>query len=382
MILKAFLSHSSKDKDYVEKVAQTLTTNWCTYDKFTFEEASFTAEEIVKHIESNGIFVFFISKNSLASEWVNLELVNVHNLTKNGEYKKILPIIIDDRVDHTDEQIPDWLRESYNIQPIRKYKKAVHRIRQELIRISWLHNTNKRQKDTFFVGRNMLVDSLETRHRENFYPPAVVAASGIDGIGRRSLLREYLQKVGMAEKSKYIPTITLEINESIEDLILKLDDLGLSNTSIDIKDVTLITIDEKIELLLSILKDICDEKELVLVEDNGCLILPDRSINEWFHKVLQDIHDKQSIKSTVLIMASKYKLKKHILLSCSSLNVIDVPELEAKEIDWVFKELLKIHDISLIKEEYDFVRKLLYGHPEQILFAVKILKLEDRKSVV
>ena len=36
-MLKAFLSHSSKNKDYVEKIAKELTQNWCTYDSFTFE---------------------------------------------------------------------------------------------------------------------------------------------------------------------------------------------------------------------------------------------------------------------------------------------------------------------------------------------------------
>lgn len=136
IMLKAFLSHSSKDKFYVEKVAENLSNSWCEYDSFSFESASETAEEIAKRIDSSAIFVFFISKNSLNSEWVKKELENVHKLIELGNSKKILPIIIDQNITHDDVLIPKWLRDIYNIQPIRKYNTAIRRIRQELLRLS------------------------------------------------------------------------------------------------------------------------------------------------------------------------------------------------------------------------------------------------------
>jgi len=292
-MLKAFLSHSSQDKGYVESVATHLTTNWCIYDTFSFEEASLTAEEIVKYIEESSIFVFFISESSLTSEWVQKELLKIHELTSNGDFKKILPIIIDDKITYKHKLIPQWLKENYNIQPIKKYKKAISRIRQELLRLSWKIDNKQKTKDTLFVGRNSLIDKLEGVYRENFNPPISIIASGLHGIGRRSLIKEYMQKVGIADKSKYIPTITLEVNESIEDFILKLDDLGLSSITIEITKISQLTLNEKISILCNILNEIQNENELVYIEDNGCIVLPDRSLNNWFIELLEQAKENQ-----------------------------------------------------------------------------------------
>lgn len=380
-MLKAFLSHSSSDKGYVEKVAQNLTTNWCVYDAFSFEEASETAEEIVKNISSSSIFVFFISKKSLESEWVKKELEKVHDLMKNGEFKKILPIIIDDNITHKHPLIPSWLKDNYNIQPIKKYKKAIHRIRQELLRLSWKISSSQKEKDNLFVGRNKLIDELEGIYRENDVPPLSVIASGINGIGRRSLIKEYMQKVGIAEKSKYVSTITLEINESIEDFILKLDDLGFSSIEIDVRKISKLKLEEKVSLLYSILTEIQNENELVIIEDSGCIVLPDRSLNHWFEKLLEEDNKNKKIKKFVLSIISKYRLNKHILIKAKNIYAIDVPELEAKEIDWIFKDLLRIYNLELSKIEYSLIRNLLYGHPEQILYAIDLLRLEGYQYI-
>lgn len=72
--MKAFLSHSSKDKVLVQKVAEGLSKQHCTYDTFSFEEGAKTGNEIAKNIQNNALFVFFISQNSLQSEWVKKEL--------------------------------------------------------------------------------------------------------------------------------------------------------------------------------------------------------------------------------------------------------------------------------------------------------------------
>ncbi len=372
-MLKAFLSHSSKNKDYVEKIAKELTQNWCTYDSFTFEFATKTKDEIIKHIKEDSIFVVFLSDKALESTWVKDELELVYKELKNGYSKRIMPIIVDDSITHKDERIPKWLSKDYNIQTIRKYKKAVHRIKQEIIKLHWSIDSKKMKKDTLFVGRNKLMEVLEEKHREKFTPPFSVIASGIDGIGRRTILKEYYCKVTGTDKSKYIPTIFLETNESIEDFILKVVDLGLTK-DITNKDLLSMSIDEKVDFLASLFQDLEKEKEILLLEDNGCLVLLDRELNSWFKSLLHKIN--RYTKTTILLVASKYKLKKSILLEIDSLSAVDVFEFESKEINWAFNEFLKAHSIELEEDKYDFIKSIFSGHPEQIKYTITLLEKE------
>ena len=78
----------------------------------------------------------------------------------------------------------------------------------------------------------------------------------------------------------------------------------------------------------------------------------------------------------VLSIISRYKINRHFILNLNNIHAINVPELESREIKWLFKELLKIEKQELSEEEYEFIVNLLYGHPEQILETVKLLKLE------
>ena len=72
---KVFLSHSSKQKPFVSAIAKKLGKNNIIYDEYTFEAAEITLDEIYKGIDQTGIFVFFISKESLESEWVKKEIL-------------------------------------------------------------------------------------------------------------------------------------------------------------------------------------------------------------------------------------------------------------------------------------------------------------------
>jgi len=381
--MKAFLSHSSKDKDFVERIAESLTTNNCVYDKFSFEEAAITAEEIVRTLEESTIFVFFISENSLKSKWVQDELKKAHELMELGSMYRILPIIISSTITYDDALIPQWLKDNYNIQPIRKTTKVVHRIKQELIRLSWKIDQLQEKKDKFFVGRNQLIDTLEGVYRDNFYPPFCIIASGINGIGRKSLLHAYMQKVSITDGSKIIPRITLDVNESIEDLILKLDNLGLTTQEIDIAELVKMERLDKSQLLFDLLLEIQEEKEVIFIDDVGCIVLPDGTLNEWF-RVLFEINNTSDKKLNHMILgiASKYRLRKNILLELNNkLYAINVPALEKKEISWLFKSYLEIKDIELSENEFKTIKDLLVGHPEQIMYAVDMIDYDGYENL-
>ena len=74
--MKAFLSHSSRDKEpYVRIVANKLGPENCHYDEWTFEAGLKTLDEIQKGLDTTDLFVLFLSDTSLNSEWVQQEIV-------------------------------------------------------------------------------------------------------------------------------------------------------------------------------------------------------------------------------------------------------------------------------------------------------------------
>ena len=128
---RIFLSHSSKQKGYVEVVARNLGKQRVVYDAWTFEEGNKTLEEIYKGIDVTGLFVFFISQESLNSDWVKKEILKAEEYIKNGKIKQFLPVIIDERIKHSDPLIPDWMKDDYNLRYVSKPTKVVDLIKQK-----------------------------------------------------------------------------------------------------------------------------------------------------------------------------------------------------------------------------------------------------------
>ena len=72
--MKAYLAHSSKNKTYVERVALLLGRARVIYDDMCFNPGEDFRDSIMDGLDKSGLFVFFVSKESLASDWVKFEI--------------------------------------------------------------------------------------------------------------------------------------------------------------------------------------------------------------------------------------------------------------------------------------------------------------------
>ena len=158
-----FLSHSSKQKGYVEIIARSLGKQNVVYDAWTFEEGHKTLDEIYKGIDSTGLFVFFISRDSLKSDWVKKEILKAEEYIKKGKIKKFLPVIIDKEIKHSDPSIPNWMKDEYNLRYVSKPTKVVDLIKQKQRLISWDLFPNKKELDQLFIGRTEQLKQFQTR---------------------------------------------------------------------------------------------------------------------------------------------------------------------------------------------------------------------------
>src|SRR5271166_6280360 len=74
MAKRAFLCHSSQDKDYVRKVAEQLGRAKVVFDEVTFDVGIDFRDLIRKHLGDTAVFVFFASVRSIESTWCKFEL--------------------------------------------------------------------------------------------------------------------------------------------------------------------------------------------------------------------------------------------------------------------------------------------------------------------
>ena len=89
--MKAFLSHSSKDKHFVRAVGESLGGALCEYDEYTFDFV-LNAQAIRQAFSRCDLFVFFLSANSIRSDFVSEEIRTALDLHAQGLIKKVMMI--------------------------------------------------------------------------------------------------------------------------------------------------------------------------------------------------------------------------------------------------------------------------------------------------
>lgn len=379
---KAFLSHSSKDKGYVEVVANRLGKENIVYDALTFEEGNTSIEEIISGLNDCDLFVLFISNTALDSEWVKNEVFEAKNLFTNGNIKKIYPIIVDKEISFDDSRIPHWLKE-YNLRYVSKPSKVAQRILQKLKIVSWeLFPVNK-VKEQLFIGRHNLKKTFHERIFNFELPsPIVCIASGFENVGRRKFFISALKDANNI-KDYYKPLyILLHSRSSIEDFILGVFDLGYTNSiSRDgLVDFLKIPLEEKIELTKILLLDIYETDNKIFIIDNYAIVNSDGSIVDWFHSLIISL--RKCISSTFLFSLSLSKVNFYNIRNNDYIYSIPIPELDKSERNNLFQALLDIEKQTVLFDDKKRISELFTGFPTQIKFAVDYIKIEGIQKLL
>ena len=106
--MKAFFSYSSNDQAIVHAVAGEVGRAFVTIDTAALQ----TADDLIKSIESairdSAMFVYFVSRASLESEWVNFEVDEARYRQSMNRLRKFIVVLLDDRLEAKD--FPEWMR--------------------------------------------------------------------------------------------------------------------------------------------------------------------------------------------------------------------------------------------------------------------------------
>lgn len=378
-MIKAFLSHSSHDKEhYVRNVANWLDKDDIVYDEYTFEEGEKSLDQIIEGLDRSEIFVLFLSDNALKSEWVIKEITEAKIRLDSNKINKIFPIIIDDKIQYTDSRIPGWLRENYNLKPIKRANVAARRIQNKLREVSWTKHPELKTRENFFVGRLNELDAFEERiHDFSKEKPTVLICSGFNGVGRRSLLHKGCLKTNISECSYKPSAIFLDRDVSIEDFILKLNDFGLIDFENALESLSDKTIDEKIGFIHQVMSAAYQSKEIIYFIDDGCLVNYKRELNKWFSKAINTYNQSTF---PIFCVASKYKVSYPARPRTNSFFFLEINELSTVERKRFFSQLADLYKFELSLEQFNDVCNLLSGLPEQVVFAADMLREDNQTS--
>ncbi|GAC1632861.1 MAG: toll/interleukin-1 receptor domain-containing protein [Nevskia sp.] len=372
-MIKCFLSHSSRDKaSYVRDVASRLRPEVRVFDEETFEAGMQTAEEISLGLDESTLFVIFLSDAALESSWVKDELANAKSRFDLGQIQRIYPIIIDSTVHYNDTRIPEWMRQTLNIQLILKPTIAARKINARLLELSWTNHPRLRERREIFVGRNELMEQIEER-LDDFtrQSPIALIASGLPAIGRKTLLQKSIKKANLVRYSHDFPLITLSSLDSIEDFLLKIADLGF--LSGDLPSLATKAVSEKLELVKQAALEVVREGERLLIEDHGVLVQGTGELVDWFEELLEALSPHSHL---TFCIASQFRPKPSINRTLPFVYAVAVKELDVAERNGLLNRYARFESLDLPRSELAFFADLLTGLPEQVFFAIDLIKEE------
>ena len=380
---KAFLSHSSKDKDLVRKVAQQLGNKNCVLDEISFDPGRKTLEQIFSELDSSDIFVLFISNESLESTWVKKEINRAKESLSNDYLDRIIPIIIDENITYSDTRIPKWIAKPYNLKFIENEVIILKKIRQALKEVNFKKTKFNQEIEKNFVGRNAEMEKFENdiNNIDNWTPTYIIAYNYFEGIGRRTFLKNALRKYELTNYLDSPTTITIDSKESIENFIYKLNTISKIPEILDY-DFSVLSIESKIEIAVKLLKQFMDYKELVFVIDEGGIVLPNNTIVDWFKSL---VNNELFDNNLILCLISKFRPNEAQLRREKKSLVYRIPELSKPEAKNLFLRLLKIYQLeNLRREDKEFFIEHLNGIPSQIIYAVNLIEInpfEAKKNI-
>lgn len=364
---KAFLSHSSADHGVVLKVAKALGGN-ALLDDVTFEAGMPILDEIFTKMERSDLLVLFLSDEALNSEWVQHEITLAENRSV-ADALRILPIIIDSKTKHTDPRIPDWLRRSYNIQPIQELNIILNKIYSRLRELDVMH----RKSEIPFCGRTQLLSKVDQDFNSSdfLYPTCVIAHSFVTGIGRRSFLKEALVKQEELRVNQEPITVNISNTESIESFIYQLKSIKYDVDAAKL-DLSVMSSHERMALAKTLVLEYVAKREVIFIIDNGGIVLPNRRLADWFKDL---VHDPDLHGRLCFCVISNFAPNAYALDGDNKILSYPVSELDRRETLTMFNRLLRKAELTNASKG---IQSELYeafsGVPTQIIFGVEVLK--------
>jgi len=264
---RAFLSHSSEDKAYVDIVARRLSRSRVVYDRQNFEPGVDFRESIRNGLDDASVYVLFASIRSLSSTWVKFEIDEAEIRQIAGKLKSVLVVVIDTSLKPTD--LPLWMQRGLFC-PQTRPSQAARLILSKLMQLEGA------DQQTLFMGREELLKEVARQLPPpgGIPAPQVLVFSGLEGVGRRSVARRALKD---NLSLNFGPLLLLEETDDLDKLYLQLLEDANAFTTRDqyrqaIKRFRAASVTEQAQMIAREIDCVAKDNAAVVIVDQGALI--------------------------------------------------------------------------------------------------------------
>jgi len=377
-MIKAFISHSSKQKKFALDLVENLGRDFCKIDCYNFEPAYKSIDEIYKAIDTSTVFVLLISKDALKSDWVNNEIRHAKKKLSSTDYDRFWPYIVDSL---SFEDCPEWMRdeECFNIKQFHSAKTLARDIEQKFRKIIWSIDSRKKQLDNLMVGRNTDIAKFEDKFQSlRGINLRALIISGRNGVGKDTFALQCMKKVGFAPETEPY-RISTKPHENIENFIYYLNLIANRYDARQINEIFALPPKDKAHEAVLLLNELYETGSVVFVNDNMSCILPDRNLSEWMIDILND----EVLNNQLGMFLLSHRVPNSFIESeIPSIAHIQLQPLNRKDREKLFVSYVRAYGILGINQsDVDFFVDRLLQSPSQIVQAVKALNTTDKAIV-
>ena len=266
--MKVFLSHSSKDKGFVDAVVDCLPPGTYELDSEHFDLGVLNSEAILLSLQRCDMFCLFLSSNSLCSPYVDFETLFGIEIFARGYLSRLLVLCIDEAsFSHASENARYFNILRKRVEP----ESAARLIQGHLISTADLNKIPNNP----FIGRQKEISTLGEQVADHRKPPSkALFVSGHVGSGRRTIAQHFYRSY-FPQVNRVFPIIKVEAFTGLEELYQLV--LAALRPSISARDLLtriqgfrVASDEEKARLIADQLNALFIAREAVFILDAGC----------------------------------------------------------------------------------------------------------------
>ena len=365
--MKAFLSHSSKDKAFVTQVAEALGPAQCEFDQYTFDY-TLTTQAIRRALSRSDLFVFFLSEDSLRSPFVQEELRLASEFRGQGRIAKILIFSLDDT---SYAALPEWLRSTNVAIKLKSPLTVARKLQATLVQL----DVEKENVIDIYIPRDreeaLLRQALSKPPGE---APVALHAVGYLGLGRRTLLRKVLNGLFPRYIHTFVP-ITLNKFEGINEFYRRVYEYFVpSSIEEQLKDFTSFAeanTEGQLDRLEDLFFDIISGEEFIIVDDQGGVYTDEGDYQPFFNSLLTRL---KGASRPVIGFAQTRMMPLRYREAHSFSYHLPLNPLEDEKISELASFKLRDAAIDFSAQQLADLCSLLDGNPVNVQLAVNVIK--------
>ncbi|WP_460065624.1 tetratricopeptide repeat protein [Streptomyces sp. YKOK-I1] len=367
-MIKAFFSYSTKDEKFVSEVASQVGRPFVHIDKHSFSSGYDILSSIDVAIRESGLFVLFLTRSSLNSEWVRHEVDEARLHSALGRIKKTLVVLMDQTIRR--DEIPDWLNRAKSITSASSAPVArkISSLVDDLVR---------ENQHSFFVGRGKEITELQRAFVpfESMELPQVVCVCGLLGIGRKTVLSNVARTSLNFER---LVPIQVEPGDSIQTLAAKVEaqiqSAGTPEDSISIvREVEGYTDRDALRLAFdAFVKMTAQFREMPVLYDEGGLLDADGRISEAIRLILTSLKDYSDV--TMALMTNRRPDRRSLLEYDLSLPVVDVRQLTDSDVNQLIALVSRAWGLKIATDAARKITAAVRGYPPSVTYALELVR--------